>query len=443
MTDNHDPELVLVLGAARSGTTLLRSLLDAHPDIGCPAEAGVPNLISHLHLVWDIVCSSRDPTHPAAPRDPVREDQEQAPSSDLPAEVQDTIRGQVMGIMRYYCEQDAKGIYCDKSLDNVRHVAVVDQVFPGTKCIMMVRQVMDTIASGLEASPWGFDAFGYRPCVEMTPENTVHALARYWESQISQALAWRDAHGEQCHVIRYEDLVTDPESVLGRLFEFLGVAKDLSVIERSFKAFTNASGPGDYKIGSTRELSADSIGRGKRVPVARIAPPVLERINGLLAKLGYPHMGENWSVEPNSDATASEGAQYELERLLSSIASGDWDFTIDTVGIVADDVDVRWVIAPASATVRRGDGEVDLVVAGAAEDLIRLIKGGNAGTLLRSGLIRYVVADPELRSRVDFFGLLDSLARRLGGSTGLATGCGACEDPSAPSDGSVPALARP
>jgi hypothetical protein len=220
-------------------------------------------------------------------------------------------------------------------------------------------------------------------------------------------------------VIRYEDLVTDPESVLGRLFEFLGVAEDLSVIERSFEAFTNASGPGDYKIGSTRELSAGSVGRGKRVPVARIAPPVLERINGLLAKLGYREIGENWSVEPRSDATASEGAQDELARLLSSIASGDWDFAIDKVGIVADDVNLRWVIAPAAAAVRRGDGEVDLVVAGAAEDLLRMIEGGNVGALLRSGLIRYVVADPELGSRIDVFGLLGTLARRLGGSAGL------------------------
>jgi hypothetical protein len=107
---------------------------------------------------------------------------------------------------------------------------------------------------------------------------------------------------------------------------------------------------------------------------------------------------------------------------------------------LAGDVDLRWVIAPASATVRRGDGEVDLVVAGAAEDLVRLITGGNVGELLRSGLIRYVVADPELRSRVDVFGLLGSLTRRLGGSAGLDTGCGACEDPGVPSDG-VPELA--
>jgi len=153
MSDSHNPELVLVLGAARSGTTLLRSFLDAHPEIGCPAEAGVPKLINQLHMAWDIVCASRDPARATAPRDPVRDDQRQASGGELPAEVQDIIRGQVQRIMRYYCERDAKRIYCDKSLDNVQHVAVVDHMFPGTKYIVMVRQVMDTIASGLEASP--------------------------------------------------------------------------------------------------------------------------------------------------------------------------------------------------------------------------------------------------------------------------------------------------
>jgi hypothetical protein len=131
------------------------------------------------------------------------------------------------------------------------------------------------------------------------------------------------------------------------------------------------------------------------------------------------------------------------DQLLSSIASGNWDFPIETVGVVADDVDLRWVVVPASATLRRGDGEVDLVVAGAAEDLVRLINGGNVGALLRSGLIRYVVADPELGSRVDVSRLLGSLARCLGGKADLGTGYGECGDPNARCDGSVPALARP
>jgi hypothetical protein len=45
-------ELALIVGAARSGTTLLRLILDAHPEVGCPAETGLPSLMSHMAGVW-------------------------------------------------------------------------------------------------------------------------------------------------------------------------------------------------------------------------------------------------------------------------------------------------------------------------------------------------------------------------------------------------------
>jgi hypothetical protein len=40
MTIEAVPRLAVIVGAARSGTTLLRLILDSHPEIGCPPEAG-------------------------------------------------------------------------------------------------------------------------------------------------------------------------------------------------------------------------------------------------------------------------------------------------------------------------------------------------------------------------------------------------------------------
>ena len=36
------PRLAFIVGVARSGTTLLRLLIDAHPEVGAPAETGYP-----------------------------------------------------------------------------------------------------------------------------------------------------------------------------------------------------------------------------------------------------------------------------------------------------------------------------------------------------------------------------------------------------------------
>jgi hypothetical protein len=69
--EREEPErqpLALIVGAARSGTTLLRLTLDAHPEIGCPAEAGVPGLMAHMAQLWMTV--DADITAPATSPDP-------------------------------------------------------------------------------------------------------------------------------------------------------------------------------------------------------------------------------------------------------------------------------------------------------------------------------------------------------------------------------------
>ena len=43
---------VFVLCNARSGSTLLRFLLDAHPEIACPPETNMPSLCAQLATVW-------------------------------------------------------------------------------------------------------------------------------------------------------------------------------------------------------------------------------------------------------------------------------------------------------------------------------------------------------------------------------------------------------
>ena len=49
----RDPVFVLCNG--RSGSTLVRFLIDAHPDLACPPETNLPGLCAQLATVWSLI----------------------------------------------------------------------------------------------------------------------------------------------------------------------------------------------------------------------------------------------------------------------------------------------------------------------------------------------------------------------------------------------------
>ena len=57
---------VFVLCAGRSGSTLLRFLLDAHPDLACPPETRLPWLARQLATAWAVI-EDAGPSGPSGP----------------------------------------------------------------------------------------------------------------------------------------------------------------------------------------------------------------------------------------------------------------------------------------------------------------------------------------------------------------------------------------
>lgn len=390
-------------------------MLDAHPEIGCPAEVGIPALISHAARVWSTMATP---------------DEESAGSgaSVLSHPAQDKIRQAATAPMEHYCAQAGKRIYVDKSLDSVHHLESVAVFFPAARHILLFRHVMDTVASGLEGSPWGFQAYGYLPFVQASPENFVAALVNYWLTHVDAALRWEEAHSELCHRVRYEDLVTAPETTMTGVFDFLGVSADMSVLERAFEMARDASGPGDYKVTHTSSVHAASIGRGKRVPVRMIPPPLLEATNEKLAALGYEPLSQAWNAEPSPSADgASIGNvwSHRLAQLMRDVErAGLSNQAVGSFAVVAQDYEtLRWVIDAKSGEVRQGDGEVESVVTGSAEDLVRLLGDEvNVGVLLRSGRIRHVTAREGIAAKEvaeTMNGVLDVLRCGAGSANGM------------------------
>jgi hypothetical protein len=201
--------------------------------------------------------------------------------------------------------------------------------------------------------------------------------------------------------VRYEDLVAAPEETLARALAFLEVEHDLSILERAFENGRTEIGPGDHKMMFTSRIETTSIGHGKRLPIAMIPPPLLEAVNTKLEILGYEPLSEGWNAELAAPRTGNGNVW--SARLVELM--GDADLSTSRPGriggnfaVVAEDHEgLRWVIDPQAGDIRQGDGEVEIVVTGTAQDLVLMISNEqNLGALMRSGRIRHISARADV-----------------------------------------------
>jgi hypothetical protein len=294
--ERRDP--VFVLCMARSGSTLLRFLLDAHPDLACPPETSMPALCSQLAVVWSLIEGA-----PLA-----------AERGDVPPQVPDAavkgIRNMLDEMTGSYLERRGKRLFCDKSLGSAQHANLLMQIYPQARFVCLYRHPMDMIRSGLEACPFGLTGYGFDQYISGSPGNAVLALARYWLDNATLIAGVEETHPEMCYRVRYEDLVTDTEGVMRGVYAFLGVGEAPGVAEACFSGERERFGPADHKIWATSSVSGDSVGRGESVPAGLIPPPITDAINELAGKLGYLPVGEEWGspgrpADPRDPATVT------------------------------------------------------------------------------------------------------------------------------------------
>jgi hypothetical protein len=323
------PVFVLCLG--RSGSTLLRFVLDAHPALACPPETNMGQLFAQLAVVWSLVegaplSANRGDTPPVVPEAAVT-----------------GIRHTADMIIGSYLARRGKRRFCDKSLGTARYAELMLRVYPDAKFVCLYRHPMDVISSALGACPWGLSGYGFDPYIVTSPGNSVGALAAYWLDQTSMIAKFEENHTDCCHRVRYEDLVEAPELVAREVFDFLGVPHVPGIGNRCLRERAEPFGPGDHKIWATSAITTGSVGSGQCVPAGVIPPPLAEGINALLARLDYVQIDSQWGTpgqpsDPRLPGTAGESAptgqpavpanktQLLERRLRTAVAASDDGF---------------------------------------------------------------------------------------------------------------------
>jgi len=282
------PGPVIVLTMARSGSTLLRFILDSHPELACPPETSLGSACSMLARLWDLLEPS-----PESAGDSLRPQQVPA---NLPEAAAASVRGAVDEVYGRYLARRGKRRWCDKSLNNLEVAELFAEIYPDAQFVCLYRHCLDVIVSAVEACPWGLGGYGFEHYAAVSQGNSVIAVALSWLDRTRPIIEFQEKHPDRCLGIRYEDLVTEPEEVAAVLFDFLGVQRVPGITAACFAADHEVRGPGDHKIWFTERISRDSLGQGIRVPVALFPPEVLAKVNLTLAQLEYRLVDDDWAA---------------------------------------------------------------------------------------------------------------------------------------------------
>jgi hypothetical protein len=211
------PPMPVIVGAPRSGTTLLRFMLDAHPLLAIPPETGFLMQAKYLEgeddstreALFDLITGFP----PAGPTwddfslnpDELRSELELVEPFDIAAGIR--------AFYRLYAAHRNKTRYGDKTPLYCEHIDSIRRILPEARFIHIIRDGRD---SALSLRPLWF-----------SPGKDIATLARQWKRLVTAA---RAAAREDYLEIRYEDLLTDTETVLRKVCGFIELPFDSTML---------------------------------------------------------------------------------------------------------------------------------------------------------------------------------------------------------------------
>jgi hypothetical protein len=205
-----------VVGVGRSGTTLLRMMLDAHPELAIPPETHFinPFIQASGRLRFNPRIACRTIVHDQRRRwndfGLAEEDLLARYEAIDPFNTSDALRA----FYELYADKHGKPRWGDKTPDYIRKMKKIQKTLPEARFIHVIRDGRD---AGLSQNS-RIRKRGKHP---VPPRE----MARRWRKRILKA---KDDAAEVQHYIevRYEDLVADTEAVLRRVCEHVELAYD-------------------------------------------------------------------------------------------------------------------------------------------------------------------------------------------------------------------------
>ena len=218
--------LVFVISPPRAGSTLLQRMMGAHSEIFTHPEPHLITPIAHLGVYDNIDKAPYDHINAA--------EATKAFIEELPGGEQDyldALRAYTDTLYGRMLSTSESTYFLDKTPANALVLPFLRRLYPDAKYVVLTRHplaVFSSFANSFFDGDWE-GAHAFNPILE----RYVPAMARFL----------RERPVPMLHVA-YEDLVTEPEAQLERIFAFLGLEHDPDAVEYG-KAGPAKNGMGD------------------------------------------------------------------------------------------------------------------------------------------------------------------------------------------------------
>ncbi|NEQ65645.1 MAG: sulfotransferase [Symploca sp. SIO2D2] len=215
---------IFLVGCPRSGTTLLQSLLAAHPQIHSFPESKFfdylyPDYEPKRRRFWLASRRARAQLEKFLTEMGREELQHCLPwYAILASQYTHTF----LNLLDTLTQEQGKSLWIEKSPPHLRRIEYIQKLVPTAQFIHILRQGVDVVASLYEVTrkypksawgkPWSLDQ-----CIN------------WWITDIQISLSYQD---QPNHIlVKYEELVAEPQSVLQELCQFIDVAFDETMLQ--------------------------------------------------------------------------------------------------------------------------------------------------------------------------------------------------------------------
>lgn len=266
-------KIVFLVGCSRSGTTLLQSLLAAHPEVVSFPESkffwyAVP-LFEAKRLRFGIASRRLKPELKKFFQE-IGYPEYRLGLPVLPATVGQYTR-LFFNLMDQITQSQGRKVFLEKTPEHLRYLDYIERLLPNAKIIHILRDGKDVIASLYDLSKrypnrWGLGYDSLDTCID------------YWIQSVE--ISRKYTQNQNHFIVRYDHLTSQPEYCLRELFRFIGLDFQESILYNYQQVGEKLirEQEKDYKIKVCEPIQEQSLGKFSTVLDREQQEYVLSRI---------------------------------------------------------------------------------------------------------------------------------------------------------------------